>query len=135
MESDEAIVVVFDGVCNFCNWAVNFIIKWDKKNIFKFAPSQSIAGKLILEKYQVGDVGKESIILINNDIVYVRSDAVLEIFKYLGYGWRYTKYLKIFPRKLRDWGYSVFAKHRYSLFGKKDRCMIPSDELKERFLN
>ena len=127
-------IIVFDGVCNYCNWAVNFIIKRDKKKVFMFAPYQSISGIKILAKYQLENIGDDSIILIEDGKYLIKSDAVLEIFKYLGTGWNYTKYLRFFPLKLRDWGYSVFAKNRYSLFGKRDSCMLPSDDVKERFL-
>ncbi len=135
MNSKEKKIIIFDGVCNFCNWSVNFVIKRDKHKIFMFAPSQGIAGKNLLEKYQLENTCNESIILIFDDSFFVKSEAILEIFKYLGSGWVFMKYLKVFPRKLRDWGYSVFGKHRYSLFGKRDTCMIPSDDVKERFLN
>lgn len=134
MNSKEKKTIIFDGVCNFCNWAVNFIIKRDKQKIFMFASSQSVSGRSILTKHGIDNIGDDSIILIKGDEYLIRSDAVLEIFKYLGSGWKYTKYLRIFPRKLRDWGYSVFAKHRYSFFGKRDSCMNPSDDVKERFL-
>ena len=128
-------IVVFDGVCNFCNWAVNFIIKRDKKNIFKFAPSQSKTGKLILEKYQIRDIGKESIILIKNGEILARSEAVFEIFKDIGGGWKYLRVFKIFPMVIMDWGYSAFSRNRYNIFGKRDVCMIPAENLKERFLD
>lgn len=128
-------VIVFDGVCNFCNWVVNFIIKRDKKRIFLFVPSQSIPGIKIMGQLKLENIGDDSIILIEDGDYLIRSEAVLEVFKHLGSGWKYTKYLRIFPLKLRDWGYSIFAKHRYSIFGKRDTCMIPSDDIKERFLD
>ncbi len=135
MVSEETKIIVFDGVCNFCNWAVNFIIKRDKSGIFKFTASQSNTGKKILAGFNIEDIGEKSIILIDRDKYLTRSDAVLEILRYLGSGWQFTKYLKIFPRKLRDWGYSVFSRYRYNIFGKRDSCMIPPDDLKGRFLN
>jgi len=127
-------IIVFDGLCNYCNWAVNFIIKRDKKALFFFTPYQNKTGKELLRAVDMTEKGSDGIILVLNGTIFTKSDAILEIFINLGFGWKFMKYLKVFPRKLRDWGYSVFSKHRYSLFGKRDACMIPSDELKERFL-
>ncbi len=135
MNSKVKKIIVFDGICNYCNWAVNFIIKRDTEGVFRFAASQSVSGIKIINKYHLEDVGDDSIILIEDGGYLVRSDAVIEILKDLGSGWKHLRYLRVFPQKLRDWGYSVFAKHRYSLFGKRDSCMIPSDDLKERFLD
>ena len=132
---NNSMIVVFDGVCNFCNWAVNFIINRDKKNVFKFAPSQSNRGKLILEKYQLQDIGKETIIVIKNDEILARSEAVFEIFRGIGGGWKYLRIFKIFPRVIMNWGYSIFSRYRYNIFGKRDVCMIPSENLKEKFLD
>ena len=127
-------VVIFDGICNFCNWAVNFIIRRDKGNIFMFAPSQSKAGQEITNKYKLGKSGHETIILISNGDIFVKTEAVLEIFKYLGGGWKCLRVLKIFPRKFRDWGYMIFSKYRYKIFGKRTVCMVPTKELREKFL-
>ena len=131
---DNKIIVLFDGVCNFCNWAVNFIIKRDKENIFMFAPSQSRAVQEIINKHKLDRKGYETIILINNEDIFVKSEAVLEIFKYLKGGWKYLRILKIFPRIFRDWGYTVFAKFRYKIFGKRTVCMVPDENIRERFL-
>ena len=135
MGSEGTKVVVFDGVCNFCNWAVHFIIKRDKNNNFVFAASQSKSGKLILEKYQIVDIGKESIIVIKNDEILASSDAIFEIFRDIGGGWKYLRIFKIFPSVVLNWGYSIFSRYRYNIFGKRDVCMIPSEKVKDKFLN
>ena len=135
MSSEGTKVVVFDGVCNFCNWAVNFIIKRDKNNKFVFTASQSNSGKLILEKYQIQDIVKESIIVIKNDEILAGSEAIFEIFRGIGGGWKYLRIFKIFPRVVMDWGYSIFSRYRYSMFGKRDVCMIPSEKVKDKFLD
>ncbi len=132
--SEGTKIIIFDGVCNFCNWAVNFIIKRDKGNIFIFAASQSRAGQEIIHKHKLDAKGYETIILTIDGDIFVKSEAVLEIFKYLKGGWKYLRILKIFPRIFRDRGYTVFAKFRYKIFGKRDTCMVPMDELKNRFL-
>ena len=134
METEESKVIIFDGVCNFCNWAVNFIIKRDKKNVFMFTPSQSSAGQELIDRYKLERKGSESIILINNGNILMKSEAVLEIFRYLGGGWKYLRVLKIFPVKFRDWGYTVFAKYRYRIFGKRNVCMVPAENTREKFL-
>ena len=99
-----------------------------------FTPSQSKAGQEIINKYKLGKSGHETIILIRNGDIFVKTEAVLEIFKYLGGGWKYLRVLKIFPRKFRDLGYTIFSKYRYRIFGKQNVCMVPGDELKDRFL-
>ncbi|MCK5222138.1 MAG: DUF393 domain-containing protein, partial [Candidatus Aminicenantes bacterium] len=106
----------------------------DKRNIFIFAPSQSRAGQEIINKHKLDRKGYETIILISNGDIFVKSEAVLEIFRYLRGGWKYLRVLKIFPMKFRDWGYTIFAKFRYKIFGKRTVCMVPDENIRERFL-
>ena len=132
MKSDNAIVL-FDGVCNFCNNSINFIIKRDKKGFFKFAPLQSeIAQKL------VGDKTKpmpESVILIDNDKTYDRSSAALRITKRLDGLWPALYIFMIVPKPIRDWVYNLIGRNRYKWFGKTEACMIPTREVRSRFLD
>ncbi len=128
-------IVIFDGVCNFCNGAVNFIIKRDESGVFTFVPMQSDIAKELMEKFHVDAVGMETFILIKKDHVFIKSDAALEICTGLSGLWPYLTKAKIIPSFIRDFLYTVFARNRYFLFGKKDQCMIPSEEVKARFLH
>lgn len=126
-------IVLFDGVCNFCNGAVNFIIRHDDGKKFKFAPLQSEMGQALAVKYGI-DENVDSIVLIENDQAFLHSTAALRIAKTLD-GILSLGYLFIIiPAVMRDWAYKLFAKFRYRLFGKKDVCMIPTPDVRERFL-
>ena len=127
-------IIFFDGVCNLCNNSVQFIIKRDKKNKFKFASLQSSFAKNNLSKHI--DVDKlESIVLLNEDKLYTKSTAALLIARELSSMWSMFYVFIIIPSFIRDWFYNIIAKNRYRIFGKKDSCMIPSPAFKERFLD
>jgi len=125
-------IILFDGVCNFCNSSVNFIIEHDRKGYFKFAPLQSEIGNQLVEKFNLNDV--DSIILVEADRAYTHSTAALKFIKHLDGIWSWAYCFIIIPRPIRDFFYKLFAKNRYRLFGKKDVCMMPTPEIKERFL-
>jgi predicted DCC family thiol-disulfide oxidoreductase YuxK len=126
-------IVLFDGECNFCDRSVQFIINRDKEALFKFTSLQSDVGQEITRKYQVpGDI--DSIILVRDDKYYVKSAAALQISKHFSGGWKLLFILSIVPRPIRDYFYDILAKNRYKWFGKNDRCMIPSPEIRNRFL-
>jgi len=126
-------LVLFDGVCNLCNNSVNFIIKRDKKAVFRFVPSQSEMGKRLIEKY-FKDFDLQTVVLIDDEKAYTKSDAFLRIMKKLGGLWKALLVLWIIPRPVRDFFYDLIARNRYRIFGKKDSCMIPSPEVKKRFI-
>lgn len=126
---------MFDGICNFCNGAVNFVLKQDKKGIFKFAALQSQAGQKLLQHYGLSTKEFDSFILIDNGKVYKKSSASLQVMNKLPWYWKGTQLLRIIPAVLRDAVYDVIAKNRYKWFGNKDHCMIPTTEMKSRFLN
>lgn len=126
-------IVLFDGVCNFCNGSVNFIIARDRRGYFKFAALQSEPGRELRTKYKIGDA-VDSIILIEHDAAYIYSAAALRIARRLGGGWPLFGVLRIIPLSIRDYFYRMFARNRYRLFGKKDVCMVPTPEVRTRFL-
>ena len=126
-------IVLFDGVCNFCNDTVNFIIRHDRNGIFKFAPLQSEIGGELKAKYAISD-DVDSIVLIENDRAYTYSTAALRILKDLGGVMSLAYVFTIIPPAIRDVFYKLFAKCRYRLFGKKDVCMVPTPEVREKFL-
>jgi predicted DCC family thiol-disulfide oxidoreductase YuxK len=126
-------IVLFDGVCNFCNGAVNFIIKYDAERRFRFAPLQSTFGEEMRSEFGITkDV--DSIVLIEDRQAFTYSDAALRIARGLGGIWSLGYAGIILPRTVRDWFYRLFAKHRYSLFGKMDVCMVPTPEVRSRFV-
>jgi len=156
-----AAVVLFDGVCNLCNGVVRFILAHDKAAKFRFAALQSEAGKRMLaancragckpadrlsigpgERSSPGLSGPapspsalESIVLLDQGQIYNRSTAALRIARVLPFPWPLLYALIAVPRPLRDWVYDWVARHRYGWFGKQDACMVPTPEMKSRFLD
>jgi predicted DCC family thiol-disulfide oxidoreductase YuxK len=126
-------IVLFDGVCNFCDGAVNFIIRHDQGKKFKFTPLQSEAGRKLTAEFAI-DKDVDSIILIENGQAFTRSAATLRIARELGGIWSLAYAFIIVPAFIRDLVYKTFAKYRYRLFGKKDMCMMPSADVRERFI-
>jgi len=127
-------IVVFDGVCNFCNGAVNFIIKRDPEGFFAFTPMQSEFAQQLMAKYGIYNVGVDTFLLIKSDECFVFSSAALEITKNLTGYWYLFSVLKWVPAPLRDAIYTLFARNRYRLFGKKSVCMVPTEDVKSRFV-
>jgi predicted DCC family thiol-disulfide oxidoreductase YuxK len=126
-------IILFDGICNLCSGSVQFIIKRDPTAYFKFASLQSDFGQQLLQKFGLDQKSFHSIILIQDDKVYQRSDAALKIARRLTGGWPMLYAFNILPRFLRDGVYNLISRNRYKLFGKKDACWIPTPELKSRF--
>ncbi len=135
MEQSGKKIILFDGVCNLCNGAVQFIIKRDGGDRFRFAALQSELGQELCRARHIDTTQIDSIILIDPGIAYyVKSDAALEIARELrGYGWM-PLMLGWIPRGVRDAVYDLVARNRYRWFGKKDQCMIPTPELQKKFL-
>ncbi|MBT3320941.1 MAG: thiol-disulfide oxidoreductase DCC family protein [Anaerolineae bacterium] len=127
-------IIIFDGICNFCNGSVNFIIKRDPKGIFSFTPMQSDIAQELMEKHKIEKVELDTFLLIKKGIIYDRSDAALEIAKDLTGFWHLFIIFKVLPKRLSDSFYNLFAKNRYALFGKRASCMIPTPEIRKRFL-
>lgn len=126
-------VILFDGVCNLCSGAVQFIIRRDPSKHFRFASLQSDFGQRQLERFNLSDKKFHSLILISDNRYYERSDAALNIARRLTGGWPLLYGFKIIPRFLRNAIYNLVAKNRYKLFGKKEICWIPTTELRSRF--
>lgn len=127
-------IIIFDGLCNLCNSTVNFIIHRDKSCKLQFTPAQSQASIYLQKKYDINLLDMETIVLIKNGVVYSKSDAVIQIAKYLDGRWKFISFIKFFPKFLRDMVYSIVATNRYNWFGKKESCMAPSEDTKNRFL-
>ena len=130
-------IVLFDGVCNFCNAAVNFIIRHDTEKKFRFAPLQSQLGEHLRAECGIGDE-VDSIVLVertgDRTSGYAHSTAGLKIAKALGGVWSLAYAFIIVPPPIRNWFYRLFARYRYTLFGRRDMCMMPTPDVRERFL-
>lgn len=129
-------IVLFDGVCNLCVGWIQFMIKKDTQNIFQFAALQSEVGQRLMAERGIDPKKSDSVVLIDPNLAYyLKSDAALEIGKSLK-GYRtLSKLLLLFPRLLRNVVYDLIARYRYQWFGKKEECMIPSPEVKAKFLD
>ncbi|MEO6404185.1 MAG: thiol-disulfide oxidoreductase DCC family protein [Ferruginibacter sp.] len=132
---NEHPIILFDGICNLCNQAVQFVIKQDKKSIFKFASLQGHHGQHLLKQYHLSQDDFNSFVLISNNKLYTRSAAALKIARHLTSPANLLYGFIIVPAFIRNAVYNIIAKNRYRWFGKKDECMIPTPELKERFLD
>jgi predicted DCC family thiol-disulfide oxidoreductase YuxK len=125
-------IIVFDGVCNFCNRVVQIIIRHDPSAQIHFTAQQTEAGEKLLHQYSIKE-SISSVVFITKGAVYYQSDAVIEIAKLLT-GWPSVfKYTIIVPRFFRNYIYQLIAANRYRLFGKQDQCMVPKEEDKKRF--
>ncbi|HYE60862.1 MAG TPA: thiol-disulfide oxidoreductase DCC family protein [Phycisphaerales bacterium] len=131
MSGNSHPVVLFDGVCNLCTSSVQFIVRRDPEGRFRFAPLQSEAARGLL-----GETSErpDSIALVEGGRVYWKSTAALRIARRLGGLWRVLYVLIVVPRPVRDWVYNIIARNRYRWFGKQDACMMPTPELRARFL-
>jgi predicted DCC family thiol-disulfide oxidoreductase YuxK len=127
-------IILFDGVCNLCNGLVRFIIKRDKSGRFKFASLQSDIGQQWLKRFDLAKNEFESFILMRGDKYYLKSTGVLKMLRELRGIWKAFYIFIVIPRPVRDFLYDLIAKSRYRIFGKQDTCMIPTPELKDRFL-
>ena len=135
ISKENSKVILFDGVCNLCNDSVKFIIKNDKRNIFKFAPLQGNYGIKIQNSYNINTTKINSIILVDGENTFTKSSAALRIAKDLRAPFFMFYVFIIIPVFIRNFIYDLIAKNRYKWFGKMDNCMIPTKELKSKFFD
>ncbi len=127
-------VLLFDGVCNLCNGYVQWLIKRDPKGVFRYAALQSEQGQVLLKQYNLPTDEISTVVMITDNKAYTHSDVGIEIMRMLG-GWYYPFYVfKLVPKFIRNPIYNWIARNRYNWFGQQESCMIPTPELKERFL-
>lgn len=134
IKTEANTILLFDGVCNLCNGTVRFIINKDSKKSIKFAALQSEGGREIIEKIRLEANYLKSLVLIIGDKYYLKSDAVFQILTILGGVWKLFYVFKLIPKSIRDYMYDLIAKYRYKVFGRKEICMIPTEEIRQRFL-
>ncbi len=126
-------LILFDGVCNFCNASINFVIDHDSASRFRFASLQSAYGQSVLKLYNKNNADFDSVLLVSDGKIYEKSAAALEIARYLdGYAWLYG--FRFVPNFIRNFVYDIVARHRYRIFGKSETCRIPTEAQKALFI-
>lgn len=128
-------IVLYDGVCNFCNGSVNFIIKHEKTSDLKFAALQSEFAQKLIKKDNFESSDFDSIIYTHQDELLIKSKAAFEIAKTLKTPWSCISIFKFLPTTIADFFYDLIARNRYRIFGKSDTCIVPSSEIRSRFLD
>ena len=135
---DNAPVLLYDGVCGFCNKAVQTILKHDRRGELRFAALQSEFGQGVLRRHPELE-GVDSVVFVEpapgGERVYVRSDAALRVAAYLGGPWRLFLIAGVIPAPVRDFLYNLVARYRYRFFGKYDACLLPPPEVRARFID
>jgi predicted DCC family thiol-disulfide oxidoreductase YuxK len=130
-----SMVILFDGVCNMCNAFVRFVIKRDKHKIYQFASLQSKYGTALLTHFNLSSENLKTVILFDGERIFTRSDASIKVISSLGGIWKTVLVFKIVPRFIRNGIYNLLAKNRYAIFGKSDQCSVPTEDVKDRFLD
>lgn len=128
-------IILFDGVCNLCNGFVRFVIKRDRKNLFKFASLQSKYGIELLAKHHISSTLPQTVMVYDGERFFTQTEAVLKITGSLSGAWKATAIFLIIPAFIRDYLYRLVAKNRYKLFGKSKQCMVPTADMSDRFIN
>lgn len=135
MTGENYSIILFDGICNFCNSSVNFIIERDNKDRFRFAALQSETGNELMKQFGLDSENLKTIILIEDGKYYTKTTAALRIVKHLKGSWRFSYVFIIVPSFIRNIAYNIIAKYRYKWFGKRDTCRIPSPEERDKFIS
>ena len=127
-------VVLFDGVCRLCGAWARFLIRFDRRHLFKLAALQSDEGKRILEWHGLPDDGGESVVLVEGSRIYTKSSAFVRIMARLPFPWKTAGVVWLIPRAIRDWLYDRVAINRYLIFGKYQSCVLPTPDHERRVL-
>jgi predicted DCC family thiol-disulfide oxidoreductase YuxK len=133
-DHDSKPVLLFDGVCKFCHGSIQFVIKRDRTQRLYFCPLQSARGQQMMAQHHVEDSGLNSMVLLDNGKVYRKSTAALRIARQLSMPWPLMSIFLLVPAPVRDAVYDFIGRHRYQWFGKYDKCYIPDDDTRERFM-
>ena len=128
-------IILFDGVCNFCCWSVQFIIARDPKGWFRFASQQSATGQTLLAFAGLPPGTADTFVLIEDKAIFTRSAAALKVATRLRWPWPLCGVCWVLPQGFRDWAYRLLARNRYRWFGQKETCWMPTPEITERFLD
>ena len=133
-EEPTAPVILYDGVCGLCNSFNTFVLRHDRKAVFRFAPLQSEFATVVLARHEKNASELDTVYLLENDALYMRADAALRILKRLGGIWKLSVIFRIVPKFLQNAAYNWIARNRYRIFGKYDTCPVPDPKWKDRFL-
>src|SRR5437773_3803912 len=128
-------LILFDGVCHLCNASVAWVVEHARRGVFRVAALQSAAGLAALAAANAPAVLPDGMVLIDADGVHTRSDAVIRLASRLGFPWRLARLGRLLPRPIRDWAYDRLARNRYRWFGRRESCLLPTAELRARFLD
>jgi predicted DCC family thiol-disulfide oxidoreductase YuxK len=134
MKTEQSPILFFDGVCNLCNGFIQFIVKWERSPRLRFCSLQSEKGQEMLRSQGLPMENLSTVVLWENGKVYTHSDVPLRVAGYLKLPLRPLRYLGWVPKSIRDGIYNWVARNRYRWFGRKDQCMVPTPELRDRFL-
>ena len=126
--------MLFDGICNLCNYGVQFILRNENTEIILFSPLQSTEAEILLIRYGLETEQLDTLVYIKNNLALTKSDAVIAILSDMGGIWRMGSLFKLFPKAFRDYLYELVARKRYGWFGKKDTCMVPNEAISSRFI-
>ena len=127
-------IVIFDGVCNLCARSVKFILEHEAEPRLRFVPLQSPVGARMMRQLGFSPEDAKTFVLVADGKPHVRSDAAIRVASYLRGGWRALGAIRVVPRPLRDWAYDVVARNRYRWFGRTESCMVPTPEIRARFI-
>ena len=128
-------ILLFDGYCNLCQASVRFVITREKNSQIRFAALQSPHGKYLMTKHGISGDYDQSLVLLDRGECLIKSDAALQTASYLNLPWCFMKFFRFLPKKFRDYIYDLVAVKRYRWFGRQEECLVPSPELKKRFLD
>ncbi|GAB6859978.1 thiol-disulfide oxidoreductase DCC family protein [Haloplanus litoreus] len=128
-------VLLFDGVCNLCNGVVQFLVRRDPAGRIRYAPLQSDSGQALLERAGLAGDDMDTVVLVEGDRAYTKSGAAIRVAELLGWPYRLARLGRLVPRRLRDALYDIVAANRYGWFGRKERCMVPDEDVSDRFLD
>ena len=131
---DNRDFIIFDGVCVLCNGWVKFVLRFDRRENFHFVIAQSELGEDIYAQLGLKSDDYDTFIIVKNGEMFTKLDGVFALMSGIGWPWKILSIGKILPKPLKDWMYDRVAKNRYALFGKRDTCMMPSPEVKARFI-
>ena len=135
MQADSQKIILFDGVCNLCQASVQFVLKRDRKLVFKYASLQGKFGQEVAARYQLPEKKFDSFILLEGEKIYTRSTGALRVLRNLGGLWPVCYGLIIIPPFIRNAVYDWISRNRYKWFGKKEECWLPRPEWKDLFLD
>lgn len=135
MNAVEHPIILYDGVCNYCNAVCNFIIKHDPAKRFRFTHLQSPKGQELLRQYGFAPDMLDSVVLIENGKAYLKTDVTIRMAPHLSGVARLGVLMRIIPRSIRNFGYDIIARNRYKWWGKRDACIVPTPDTRERFIS